>query len=116
MMVHTGYPFVREAAYCVAHFPQVYLDVSSMVPYAARASETMLPAIMEMAPLTKILFGTDGGGIPDHMWLGAVIFKRVLARVMEDFVEEGIFTPDLAQKTAERILYDNAKNFYKHLA
>lgn len=113
MMVHAGNPNAEYAAYLVAHYPNVYLDVSSMCPYFAHTVEDKLRAILGFAPFNKVMYGSDGGGIPDHHWFSAKYFKRALARVMDRFVDDGILSASFAEDAARWILSENARAFYR---
>lgn len=113
MLVHAGNPNTEYAAYLAAHYPNVYLDVSSMCPYFAHTVEDKLRAILGFAPFNKVMYGSDGGGIPDHHWFSAKYFKRALARVMDRFVEDGILGVSFAEEAARWILSENASAFYR---
>ncbi len=113
MMVHAGNPNVEYAAYLVGHYPNLYLDVSSMLPYFAHAVETKLKTIFEFAPFNKVMYGSDAGGIPDHFWFAAKYFKRVLGKILSEFVEDKILSEEYALKAGEMILSENARKFYK---
>lgn len=112
MMVHAGNPNVEYAAYLVAHYPNVYLDVSSLVPYFGYSIEDKLRGIFGFAPFNKVMYGSDGGGIPDHFWFSAKYFKRVLAKTMDRFVADNILSAGFAEQAARWILSENAKAFY----
>lgn len=112
MLVHAGNPDVEHAAYLVGHYANVYLDLSSMLPYFGHAVEDKLRAILAFAPTTKILYGSDGGGIPDHHWFAAKYFKRALSRVMERFVNDQILRETFVEETARNILSENARMLY----
>lgn len=111
-MVHAGYPNVEYAAYLVGHYANVYLDVSSMCPYFGMAVEHKLQEILELAPFNKIMYGSDGSGMPDFLWFAATYFKKVLGRTMGNLVETGAIREDYAVKAAEMILSKNARRIY----
>jgi predicted TIM-barrel fold metal-dependent hydrolase len=112
VLLHTGYPFVCESGLLVNHYPNLYLDISSMVPYAGIAVETKLLELFEMAPMSKILYGSDGGGIPEHAWFAAVYFKEVLAKVLETLIHKNLISQEFAMNTASLILSENVKRVY----
>ena len=115
VLLHAGYPYVREMGILSSHFPNLYFDFSEMTPYAGMALETALPMLLETAPTTKILYGTDGGGIPEPVWFGAVYSKKVLAKVLGNIVEQGYMTSSEAYQAAESIMYRNALSLYPGL-
>jgi hypothetical protein len=112
MILHAGYPHMRIASYVAAHFPQVSLDVSQMVPHAGRSAETGLFELLEVAPFTKIHYASDGGALPEHTWYSANYFKDVLSDVLTNFCVKGVFSRNEAYEIASRILTGNTKEFY----
>jgi len=115
VLLHAGYPYVREIGILASQLPQVYLDISEMVPYAGYAADTALPMILETAPITKVLYGTDGGGLPEPIWMGAVYIKRVLEKILDGWVREGWLSEAQALEAAENILWRNAESLYPNL-
>lgn len=113
VILHCGYPFLREAAYIVSHFGQAHLDVSQMVYHAGLAAETGFKELMETCPFTKVLFASDGGGIPEHTWYSAKYFKKALSRAMSDYVELGVFSRETAERYAAMVLSENARRIYR---
>lgn len=112
-MVHAGYPNVEYAAYLVGHYANVYLDVSSMCPYFGIAIEDKLRAILELAPVNKIMYGSDGSGMPDFLWYSAVYFKKALEKTLGGLVEEKHIQEDFAFRAARMILSDNVRRIYR---
>lgn len=113
ILLHCGYPYLRETAYMVSHFTQVYTDVSQMVYHAGLSAETGLKELMEMCPFSKLLYASDGGGLPEHTWYTAKYFKKVLSRTLSYYCEMGVFDKETAERYASMILSDNAKKIYK---
>lgn len=107
VLLHAGFPYSREIAILASHLPQVYVDLSEMLPYAGRAAESILPQLMDIAPFTKIIYGSDGGGIAEPVWFGAVYARRVLARTLENCIAEGHFDEEYALQVARWILCEN---------
>lgn len=113
IILHCGYPFLREAAYIVSHFTQAHLDVSQMVYHAGLAAEAGIKELLEICPFTKVLYASDGGGIPEHTWYTAKYFKKALSRALSYYVELGVFDKKTAEHYASLILSENAKRIYK---
>ncbi len=113
VMVHAGYPNVEYAAYLVGQYENMYLDVSSMCPYAGHAVDGKLRAIFEIAPFNKVLYGSDGSGMPDFIWFGAKYFKRVLGKTLQNLIDDNVITEEYAMKAAKMVLTENAKKVYK---
>ena len=110
---HTGYPFVGEAGFFVSHFENLYIDLSSMIPHAAHAADTKILELLEMCPWTRIMYGSDGGSIPEHMWLGAIYVRRSMEKAINTLVDGGYIGEDEATEMTRMILSENAERVYK---
>lgn len=113
ILLHASYPIVEHASYLASHYPNIYLDVSSMVPYLAHAAEDKLRTLLEMAPFSKLLYGSDGSATPDFLWYGAKFFKHVLEKTLNDFIEREYIDDDFARHAASLVLSENVKRIYK---
>lgn len=113
VLIHGGYPYAENLGMLVNHYENVYADISAFIPFASIACEDKMKRIMELAPLNKIFFGTDGGIILESLWYGAKNFKRVFARILDELIEAGYITREFAIQTAENILYKNVQRVYK---
>lgn len=112
VLVHAGYPYTTEAGYLANNYPNVWVDLSEMNPFASIGVQQKLLALMENAPLTKICYGSDGYNIPEIFWFGSVFFKKVLSKVLSDLVNESIINVDYAYEVGRNILENNSKKLY----
>lgn len=112
VLVHAGYPYIREAGFLANNYPNVYVDVSEMIPYTGQP-QSVLSELLEMAPVTKVMYGSDGANIPEIFWLAAIWAKEALAQVLSGLVEGHVIDERYAQHAASRILSENAKNLYR---
>ncbi|BCG61643.1 amidohydrolase family protein [Paenibacillus sp. URB8-2] len=112
IFIHCAYPFVEEAGYLVNQYHNIHLDLSSMIPFSSIGVYSKLRKIFEMAPFTKVLYGSDGFTIPEVSWLGAKIVKKELGKVLSGLVDEGIIDEDYAYQAAGMVLSENARNLY----
>ena len=91
MLLHC-YPYHRQAA-CLANvFPHVYLDVGEALNHVGASSAAVLAEALEVAPFHKQLYSSDAFGLPELHYLGAVGFRRDIARVTGDFVADGAWS------------------------
>ncbi len=111
ILLHAAYPFSREAAILAQQVPQVYVDFSEMLIFAGQGAGAVVPMLMEAAPLTKIMYGTDCGD-SDHFHFGAAYTREILGDVLGSWVRKGIFTEAEAYEEAENILYKNVLSVY----
>jgi predicted TIM-barrel fold metal-dependent hydrolase len=82
------YPYQREAAYLAAVLPNVYLDVGEAITYTGASSQRVLAEVMELAPFTKHLYSSDAFGVAELYHLGAVMFRRGMARILGGWVAD----------------------------
>src|SRR5437763_435863 len=107
VLLHASYPYVREAAYMANVYPNLYVDFSQAAPLLAGPGLTrVLEELLALAPVTKILYGSDAWGIPEWFWLAARAARRALANALA-------WLPAAeANWAARRILHDNAAELY----
>lgn len=112
VLLHAGYPYVREAAFMTGLYQNVYLDFSMMVPYLSVNAPQLLREILSHAPASKLLYGSDATSIPEIHWIAAKIGREALGQVLGDMVENGELTEGEARHFARLILRENAKKLY----
>ncbi len=112
VFVHGGYPYSFETGYLAAMYPNVYIDISEMVPYVPLGFKKGIRDIFDLCPLNKIMFGSDGLIIPETHWIGAKVAKKEIARLLQELVGEGYFTEGYAATVAKYIFYQTADELY----
>ena len=68
--------------------------------------------IMEAAPLSKILYGSDAFHMPELYWLAARWGKRYLAQALAVYVDAGVLGEEEALQAARMILHGNTRRAY----
>lgn len=111
-LVHAGYPWTQEAAFMANVFQNLYLDYSLLVPFTSFGAARHLAEILEIAPVTRVLHGSDGFNLPEVNWLGAHLGRAGLRRALGELVADGVIRPAFARFAAERILAENARDLY----
>ena len=112
ILVHTGYPYHREAGYMAHVLPRVYCDISEGVPFSGSGAAAILRELIEMAPLHKIMYGSDAYSVPEGIFASAKIGKRIVTRVMNELVADDVLTEPEAQEVGELILSGTTKRIY----
>ncbi|MBI3970592.1 MAG: amidohydrolase family protein [Chloroflexi bacterium] len=108
VLLHAAYPYVREAGYLASIYPNVYVDVSLATPLLAGPGLTrVLEELLALAPITKVVYGSDAWGVPEWFWLAARAARRALSEVLTWLPEWE------ARWAARRILHDNATGLYR---
>jgi predicted TIM-barrel fold metal-dependent hydrolase len=107
------YPYVREAAYLASLYANVYVDLSLTVPLVGPGCQRAVGEALELAPATKVLYGSDAMGLPESTWLGATAMRRALGGAREAWVRGGALTAAQAERVEEQILWRNAVGLYE---
>jgi hypothetical protein len=112
VLLHAGFPFVRELSYLASVYPNVYLDLGLAIPFAATEYDEIVRQALVFAPSGRILWSSDGFTIPEHCWFAAVQGRRALGRVLGELIERGALGREEAWTIAEQILRLNARRLY----
>ncbi len=112
ILVHGGYPYCTEAGYLANVLPRVYCDVSEGIPFAAGGARRIYAEMLEMAPISKVVYGSDGFTLPEINAVSAVQGKRALAAALDDLVAGDLFSEAEAMEAARLILADTARRLY----
>ncbi|MFI1305630.1 amidohydrolase family protein [Streptomyces sioyaensis] len=107
------YPFQRNAGYLAQVFPHVYFDVGLGINYTGMRSDTVIAESLELAPFAKILFSSDAWGPPELHHLGALLWRRGMARTLAAWTDSGEWDLDEALKVVRMIGHDNARRVYR---
>ncbi len=112
LLVHTGYPYHREAAYLANVLPRVYLDLSEGIPFAGAAAARIIAEVLEMAPLNRVCYGSDAFALPEITYSSAILGKQALAVALGELVDGGFVSGEVAKESAARILSETALELY----
>jgi hypothetical protein len=107
------YPYHRQAAYLANVFPHVVLDVSLAVNHVGPRAAAVLAETLELAPFGSLLYASDGFGLAELHYLGAVQFRQALGRVLEEWLAQDALTTGDAVRFAQMIAGDNARRVYR---
>ena len=114
VLLHGCYPYTREGGYLAALYESVYLDLSYGIPllgYAEMLSFTR--EALGVAPISKLLYSSDGIGVPELHWLGALYGRRVLGWALGELVAHGELNLSEAETAGEDVLRGNASCLYR---
>jgi len=115
VLLHACYPYTREGAYLAAVYENVYLDLSYGIPFLSRGEMLAFTrAALGVAPVSKLLYSSDGVGVAELHWLGAAEGRRALGRALGELVDDGELDAGEAAAAAGRaILRENAARLYR---
>lgn len=115
VLLHGGHPHEENTSYLTAQFANVYSDFSGTFYLCSLKGVERMAALLERAPLNKILYGSDGVMFPEVSWFAHHQFRRQLARLLNGLTAEGYLTESRAWEAARMFCYDNALNCYTAL-
>ncbi|PWZ55683.1 Protein fluG [Zea mays] len=114
VLLHASYPFSKEASYLASVYSQVYLDFGLAIPkLSVHGMTSSLKELLELAPIKKVMFSTDGYAFPETYYLGAKRARDVVYRVLSAACEDGDLSIQEAIEAIEDIFRRNALNLYK---
>jgi uncharacterized protein len=113
VLLHGCWPYFREGAYLASVYGNAYLDLSYAVPFISSGEMTsMTRAALSVAPMSKLMYSSDGSRIPELNWIAAKDGRRVIGSVLGELVADGDLDSAQARQAGERILRDNALRLY----
>ncbi|RUP04015.1 MAG: amidohydrolase [Mycobacterium sp.] len=107
------YPYEREAGYLAQAFNNVYLDGGLAVNHLGARAPAFVARLLELAPFRKILYSSDGYGPAELHYLGAVLWRNAIDRVLHGFVEAGDWSEKDAIRVVDLIAHHNAARIYR---
>ncbi|XP_027363467.1 protein fluG [Abrus precatorius] len=114
VLLHASYPFSREASYLASVYSQVYLDFGLAIPkLSVHGMTSAVKELLELAPINKVMFSTDGYAFPETFYLGAKKSREVIFSVLRDACIDGDLSIPEAVEAAKDIFARNAIHFYK---
>jgi hypothetical protein len=112
VLLHAGYPYVRELGYLATLYANVFVDVGLAVPFITVDIPALWNQVLGLTAISKVLFSSDAHGIPEIYWLAARWGRWGLARALEGATACGALTEREALESARAILGGNAARLY----
>lgn len=113
VLLHSSYPYTREAGYLATVYKNVYLDLGEVFPMVSRdGQEKILTQALELTPYSKLLWSTDGHYFPETFWLANVQGRRAMEKVMCEYVELGDLSMQQAIQAVKDICFENSNRLY----
>jgi predicted TIM-barrel fold metal-dependent hydrolase len=114
VLLHECYPYTREGGYLAAIYENVYLDLSYGIPLLGYGEMlTFTRQALGVAPISKLLYSSDGIGVPELHWMSAIDGRHVLGQALEDLVAYTELTIPEAEAAGEDVLRGNAIRLYR---
>ncbi|KJK89851.1 hypothetical protein H633G_06265 [Metarhizium anisopliae BRIP 53284] len=113
VLLHSGYPFDREAGYMAAMYENVYADIGEVFPFVNRdGQESIVRHILELCPWEKIIWSTDGHWFPETFYLAIVQMREVFHTVLCKLVQKGDITWKQAIQMVQDMLFNTSNKIY----
>jgi predicted TIM-barrel fold metal-dependent hydrolase len=113
VLLHGCWPYFREGAYLASVYANAYLDVSYTIPFLSRAEMiSMTRAALGVAPFSKVMYSSDGVGIPEMHWMGAIEGRHAIGTVLGEMVDAGELDQAQAREAGRLMLNANAARLY----
>lgn len=113
VLLHSAYPYTQEASYLATVYKNVYLDIGEVFPMVSRSGQdNIVRQALELTPMSKILWSTDGHLQAETYWLANVQGREVLEKVFVELVEGGDLTVGQAIEAVMGIFFDNSNELY----
>lgn len=114
VLLHECYPYTRQGGYLAAVYENVYLDLSYGIPllgYGELLSFTR--QAFGVAATSKLMYSSDGIGVPELHWMSAMDGRRVLGETLGELVTYGELSIPEAEAAGESVLRGNATRLYR---
>jgi uncharacterized protein len=112
LMIHSGWPWVAEATYVGTVLPNVYLDISELVPWGWGQTDWSLEMILGSVPGAKVLHGCDESSEPEMFPVSARMVREALERVLGTFVDRDYLAVDDAESIGRGVLAGNVRKLH----
>ncbi|KAL0951556.1 hypothetical protein HGRIS_008238 [Hohenbuehelia grisea] len=114
VLLHSSYPFTREAGYLTSAYPNVFLDFGEVFPMVSGAGQrAIIRQVLELCPTNKIMWSTDGHWWPETYYLGTTQARHALYVVLSEVIRDGELSEEAAIQVVENALFHNANTVYK---
>ena len=113
VLLHECYPYTRQGAYLATVYENAYLDLSYGIPFLGyNEMIEFTRAAFDVAPFSKLLYSSDGVGVPELHWMSALDGRRILGQVLGECVANGDPSSAAAEAAGVAVLHDNAMKLY----
>ncbi|GAB7352108.1 hypothetical protein MBLNU459_g2606t2 [Dothideomycetes sp. NU459] len=92
VLLHSSYPYTRQAGYLATVYKNVYLDLGEVFP--------------------QLLYSTDAHHFGEVYWLANKQFRHAFEKVLVDYVQNDDLTVQQAIDAAKDIYFNNSQRIY----
>ncbi|MDP9138021.1 MAG: amidohydrolase [Pseudomonadota bacterium] len=107
-----NWPFLKEAQWLAEVFANVYYDAGVILNYGAAESERILREALQIGKFQKFLFSTDAFALSELYYLGAFLFRRAFARILDGWMADGFSSAKDVEAIVALVAHENARRIY----
>jgi len=112
VLVHGGWPWVLEGAFVASVLPNVYLELSELIPWGWSQVEWSIEMALGTVPAAKVLYGSDAIYEPEAFYVSARLARAAITRVLDRFVEHDYVTAADAERLGRLFLAENCRRLH----
>jgi uncharacterized protein len=113
VLLHESYPYTRQGAYLAAVYEHVYFDLSYAIPFLGyNEMLEFTRAALDVAPIAKLVYSSDGIGVPELHWISARDGRKILGQALGERVASGELDVASAEAAGVAVLRENALRLY----
>ena len=114
VLLHECYPYTRQGGYLAAVYENAFLDLSYGIPLLGYGEMLQFTRqALGVAPTSKLMYSSDGIGVPELHWMSAIDGRRVIGEALGEMVAYGEMSPTEAEAAGEGVLRGNAIRLYR---
>lgn len=111
VLIHAAYPWHEKVAYLAAARTSVWAEFSLVNLLNPATSARRLLELIELAPTTRILVGSDGHGPPETHWFALTVLRQAWAQVRTQL--DALTRPSWLDEVEHNIFANNARTLYR---
>lgn len=111
VLIHAGYPWHEQLAYLTLVRENLWAEVSLVNLFSPATTADRLMRLIDLAPVDRVLFGTDGHGLPETHWFAAKVLRDAWDEVRRQLA--GVARAGWLDDAARRMFSGNARDVYR---
>ncbi|TQS34126.1 hypothetical protein Golomagni_05504 [Golovinomyces magnicellulatus] len=113
VLLHSGYPYVRDAGYLATMYANVCIDIGEVFPFLSRDGQLdVIRETLHLSPFSKVLWSTDGHWFPETYWLAVEQMRDAAFVVLCEYVQKGDLSWTQAGQFVQDLLFNNSNAIY----
>ncbi|KAF7887955.1 uncharacterized protein EAF01_011109 [Botrytis porri] len=113
VLVHSCYPWTKEAGYLATVHSNVYVDIGEVFPCINKdGQEGVIRDLLELCPTKKIVWSSDGHDFPETYLLAQIQFRQAFEKVLVEYVNEKALTIQQAIEVVENVFFNTSNQLY----